>query len=374
LEHEGKALLAAEGVAIPDGTVARTAADAEAAAARIGGRVAVKAQVPTGGRGKAGGIRVVDASEARSAADGLLGAEVRGFLVNELLIEQALPAARELYAGIAVEPRSRMPVLLIGANGGVDVEEGAETIARVTYQLSRGLRPDHVWTAAAEAGLDAETTRRLVPVAQALSRVFASQRAQLVEANPVLDCGEDGLIAADVRVVRDPALTPESASDARHAESRELGFDYVTIDPQGEVGLITTGAGASMMLIDLLSDAGLKPIDFCDIRTGTMRGDGTRLRFVLEDLVSRPTLKVIAVNVFAGVTDLSEFVGLLLDALDTTAPGVPIVVRVEGRGAEGAREKLAAAGIPAVLSPEELVEQIAVSAAAGRVATNGGQR
>lgn len=359
LEHEGKALLAAEGVTIPDGIVVTTTAGVAEAAARLGGRVAVKVQIPTGGRGKAGGIRVVEAGAAEAEAAQLLGASVLGFPVSELLIERALPAARELYVGIAVEPRSRMPVLLISAEGGVDIESAAETVARVPWHFSRGLRADHVWTAAAQAGLDPETTRRLVPVARALARIFTAQRAQLVEANPVLDCGEDGLVAADVRVVRDPALTPSTASDERHAQSRELGFDYVTIDPQGQVGLITTGAGASMMLIDLLSEAGLSAIDFCDIRTGTMRGDGTRLRFVLDDLTSHPTLRVIAVNVFAGVTDLEEFVALLLEALDTVGPQVPVVVRVEGRGVEGARQRLAAAGIEAVMSPEQLVERIA---------------
>ena len=353
LEHESKALCAARGVPVPAGGLARTPEEAQRVADGLGENVAVKAQVPIGGRGKAGGIRLVAAGEAAEAARDLLGADVRGYPVRTVLVEEALPAGTELYVGIAVDPRARRPLLLVSAAGGVDVEEDTDAVARVPWTLRDGLRPTHVRRAAEAAGLDPGAAGAIVPIAGALAALFAEERAQSVEINPLIDLGGGRFVAADARVVPDSALAADTATADR--PSRALGFDYVVLDPEGDVGLITTGAGASMLVIDLMTRAGLHPIDFCDVRTGSLRGDPTRLVYVLDDLRDRPNLACIGVNVFAGITDLREVAELLLVALEQRDPGVPLVVRLEGRDAEAARRELRDHGIAVVESPEELV-------------------
>src|SRR5262249_25580237 len=152
-----------------------------------------------------------------------------------------------------------------------------------------GVRVADVWNTGLEAGLDRTTIAEVVPIARALSDLFIGMRAQSVEINPLFDLGSGGLLAADARIVPDPALVEESGK-------HPLGFDYVILDEEGDVGLITTGAGASMLLIDLLTRAGTRPIDFCDIRTGSLRGDPARIEAVLDDLLGRPSLRCLAMN------------------------------------------------------------------------------
>ncbi|WP_033289044.1 ATP-grasp domain-containing protein [Amycolatopsis jejuensis] len=360
LEHEAKTLLAAEGIPCPPGTVVTTAAEAAEAARRLGDRVAVKAQVPIGGRGKAGGVRIVAAGEVAAVADELFSVEVRGFRAAELMVEQALDSRRELYLALLADARTRAPMLLLGAEGGVDVEAG-QSISQVPVRMSAGVLPSTVWRAAEELRLDAETATALVPIAQALWRVFRTSRAELVEINPLLDCPGRGLVAADARVVPDPALRPPPALDDLQRGSRALGFDLVVLDPAGRVGLLTTGAGASMLVADLLTAGGTPPYNFCDLRTGSFRGSTSRLDFALHAFASHaPQLRVIAVNVFAGVTDLDEFSELLLRALATNA--LPVVVRVEGRNADRARKRLADAGIQTAATVEDLVATAATYA------------
>lgn len=350
LEHVGKDLLAKRGVSVPVGGVATSRSQAERLARDIGTRVAVKAQVPTGGRGRAGGVVIVDSDRAGEAADELLGTPILGHVVGTVLVEEAVTARRELYVGIVFDARTRLPLLLVGADGGVDIESEAAHVARTPFDLRRGVRPAHVWRAGLEAGLDRPTVAALVDVAVGISDVFRTTRAQSVEINPLLDLGDGELLAADVRVVPDAALSD--------AATHPLGFDYVILDEGGDVGLITTGAGASMLLIDLLTRTGARPIDFCDIRTGSFRGDRARLDAVLDDLLARPGLRCLAMNVFAGITDLDEVTNLLLESLTARTVHVPFVVRVEGRGAEAARGRLAAAGCEIVKSPQGLVEAV----------------
>jgi succinyl-CoA synthetase beta subunit len=357
LEHEAKALLGERGVGLPKGALVRSSEEAAEAAIEIGGAVAVKAQIPTGGRGKAGGIKVVERDAAADAAASLLGAEIKGFRVESLLVEEALEIQREFYLGVAADPTRRAPVLLLSASGGIDVEEAAAEIARIPFSSNRSLRPDRVWKAVEEAGIPAEVGKPLVEIAIAVAAVFRATRARIVEINPLALLADGSLVAADVRVI--PAESAKADEDELTRGSHELGFDLIPLDRDGDVGLITTGAGASMMLIDLLHRAGAKPINFCDIRTGSLRGDPARILFVLDALLAAPNLKVVAVNVFAGVTDLDEVAELLLRARDEHTLEAPLVVRFEGRGAAEARERLSAAGIEVASGPEDLVERVA---------------
>jgi succinyl-CoA synthetase beta subunit len=354
LEHVGKELLEAEGVRTPRGKVASTVEQAVAIANELGGAVAVKAQIPASGRGKAGGVVIVDHTDVAVETQRLLGSDILGHPVGAVLVEEALPAGRELYLAITVDPQSRRPVVLLGREGGVEVEAGADSIARVEWSLGAGLRPHHVWRASEVAGVPPETARRLVGVARSMASLFTRGRYQLVEVNPLVVVG-DHLVAADCRVIPDPAVSP-----AARTESQELGFDYLTLDPHGDIGLITTGAGASMLLVDLLTTAGLRPINFCDMRTGSFHGDPTRLIHVIGALTRHRSLTAIAVNVFAGITDLADVAELMELTLEGHRPDVPIIARVEGRGARAARVVLRRAGVETVTSFEELVERCSI--------------
>jgi succinyl-CoA synthetase alpha subunit len=355
LEQAAKAIAAKAGIPVPRGEVATTAADALAVAARLGGRVAVKAQVPIGGRGHAGGIVLVETAEAGTAAARLLGSTVRGFRVDSVLVEEAVEAAQELYVAVTIRPAEREVVLLLSAAGGVDVEsQGGERLGLVRLPIGTGLRPWHVWQAAAAGGIDAPLVPALIDVSRRLHDLFWSEHAELVEVNPLFVTASGGLVAGDVRIIPDP----EAVHDDQDDTPPELKFDFLILNPAGSVGLVTTGAGGSMHLIDRLHEAGLDPIDFCDLRTGRPRGLAERLTTAFRRLGEMPNLACVAINFFAGVTILDEIAPILLEVIRASAPPVPIVARVEGRGAAGLRASLAGIGVRCAGSLDELVTMV----------------
>ena len=355
LEHVAKAIAAEAGIPIPHGEVATTADEAQSIAHELGRRVVVKAQVPIGGRGRGGGILIVEHAEAGRAAEQLLGGTVRGHRVDAVLVEEAIEVVQELYLGVAIRPARRELVLLLSSAGGVDVEEQAgEHAGLVPIPITTGLRPWHVWRAASRAGIEAARVPALIDYARRAYDLFWQERAELVEINPLFVTPTGGLVAGDVRIIPDAEL--DDADDGLPPEQR---FDFVVLDPEGRVGLVTTGAGGSMHLIDRLSEAGLAPIDFCDLRTGRPRGLVERLSAAFRRLEEMPNLTCIAINFFAGVTILDEVAPVLLDVIRLVTPRVPIVARLEGRGAEAARASLVEIGVRCATSLDELVALIA---------------
>jgi succinyl-CoA synthetase beta subunit len=349
IEADGKALFAAQGIAVPEGRVV-TAADIIAPPADTGPWM-VKAQVPVGGRGKAGGIRQCGSAEDVAAAvRGMLGGRLKGHAVEACLIEQ-VASGEERYLAIMVDPPNYGVRVIYLAEGGMEVEQGEAT--------------DHAGIACAPeldaivATLDGLIAREAEPVRAAvaelgrkLAELLLTRELALAEINPLF-VSDAGCVAGDAKVVvdlnaveRQPeigaliAARPSIYLDANR--KLQEGFDYVELDPDGEIGLVTTGAGLSMMLIDELTAQGMKPLNFCDVRSGQLRGSPQRLIRVLEWITSRPSLRVVLVNIFAGITDLGEFAGLLADAV-TASPNlhVPVVARLVGRGAADARRVLA---------------------------------
>jgi succinyl-CoA synthetase beta subunit len=354
LEYEAKQRAQAAGLVVPRGHLARSAEEATAAASTLGHRIVIKAQVPTGGRGKAGGIVVTEPQRAGSVAASLIGTRIAGHTVGAVLVEEYVPASQELYLAVTVDEPSARPLLLLGLHGGVDVNQNGTDVARVIVPLSPGLHDWHVWQAARIAGASPELVVMLRKASKSAFRLFLESRAELVEINPLVVTPNGEGVATDVRIV----LGSRDQADGSAISRANRGFDYVELDPRGFVGLITTGAGASMVLVDLLADAGLRPINFCDIRSGSFKGSADRLVAVLRELKSYPTLTCVGVNIFAGITDLQEFADLLVVALDREPPGVPTVVRLEGPGAQVARERLRQAGLPSAGSLGDLIEQL----------------
>ncbi|UED84691.1 ATP-grasp domain-containing protein [Streptomyces profundus] len=363
LEHEGKALLAGVGgVTIPRGAVADSPALARAVAAGLGARVVVKAQVPTGGRGKRGGVRIVPQQGVGDCAEALLNLSIGGFRAATVLVEETVAAAEELYLAVTLSPGDRSAVLLLSASGGVEVEGDPAAVAKVPIPALLGLRDFHVRQAASDAGVDIGAVPGLLPAAHAVHRLFHEVEADLVEINPLFLTADHALVAGDVRVVPTEggayrrAHPPSAVTPFERAG--ELGFDLVELDPDGDVGLLSTGAGASMLVADLLTESGVRPVNFCDLRSGRTAGAAERLGHVLDHLGERPGVRCLAINFFAGVTDLDAFGAVLVESLARWPSHVPIVARIDGPGAESARERLRAAGVVVVESLDSLVDEV----------------
>lgn len=356
LEHDAKALLAQHAIPIPAGRLIGRDDTLHRSTLPPGPWV-VKGQIPAGGRGKAGIIRkAATPQELTDLANAILGATVNGRVVEEVRIEQQVGAAREAYCGFLLDPACGAVRVIMSPSGSVDIEQvprelifsdiapaASEPLAECARRLASHL-PSEIAPAVREAG-------------ERLARAFVELEAILLEVNPLFVLESGGWVAGDAKLVTDDNALPrqkalESMVRARAraypdvARKLEHGFDYVVVDPEGEIGLLTTGAGLSMMLIDELRAAGMKPYNFLDIRTGGLRGETKRLTQVLTWIGRGRNVKVLLVNIFAGITELGEFSRLLAEAI-AAAPRlkVPVVARLVGNGLPAAREVLAAAGI-----------------------------
>jgi len=357
LEHDAKELLAARGIPVPAGSLVENA-DAINTTTLPPGPWMVKGQIAAGGRGKAGLIRnAATPREVSEHARALLGTTLKGRAVESVRVEQRIEAAHEAYIGFLLDAAAGGVRVMLSASGGMDIEQAprdliqeeiaepeARSLTGCVHRLALRL-PADIGPAVRDAG-------------ERLAHAFLELEALLIEVNPlfVLDGGR--WLAGDARVITDDNALPRQkaleslvkdrvAAYPDVARKHEHGFDYVVVDPDGEIGLLTTGAGLSMMLIDELRAAGLKPYNFLDIRTGLLRGETRRLAQVLKWIGEGKNVRVLLVNIFAGITDLGEFARLLVEAIGA-APQlkVPVVARLVGFGLSTAREVLAAAEIP----------------------------
>ncbi len=367
IEADGKALLRSVGIATPEGTVVEQASNVPELTST--GPWIVKAQVPVGGRGKAGGvIRCAAKADVDAALKRLHGAQIKGHSVQRCLVETAVTGADEYYLSLMADPAHYGVRVTLAREGGVDVETAGTIRNRLCAPDAGALS-----TAIRELAADEPDGRRaaLIDTGERLARLFLQRELMLAEINPLF-VNASGCIAGDAKIVidldavhRQPELAAliEQGAAIYPDAVRKLrdGFDYVEINPQGDIGLLTTGAGLSMMMIDEMTARGGRPLNFCDIRTGLLRGEPTRLIKVLGWIGAAPNVKVVLVSVFGGVTDLSEFAGLLCDAL-ARVPRMtaPVVARVVGNRAEAARAILAAR------RPDIAVEED-LDAALGRV-------
>jgi succinyl-CoA synthetase beta subunit len=362
IEADGKTLLAEQNIPIPAGIVVTDVVPPLPG----DGPWMVKAQVPAGGRGKAGGIvRCKSQSDAEAAVARMLGSRLKGHAVDACLIEAAV-AGEERYLAVMVEPASYSLRVIYSARGGIEIEPFGSAEGRLCPP-----HPGAVAEALAEliAGEPPAWRGQVAAIGKALASLLLEKELALAEINPLF-VAESGCVAGDAKVVidlnaagRQPRIAALlAARPAIYADANRKiaeGFDYVALDPDGEIGLVTTGAGLSMMLIDELTARGAKPLNFCDIRTSEMRGSPARLIRVLEWITSRPSLRAVLVNIFAGITDLAEFAGLLAAAIQAS-PGlrVPVVARLAGRNAAEAQLILGAAQ-PGMLVTEDLQTALA---------------
>lgn len=317
----------------------------------------VKAQVPTGGRGKAGGIRIVDdATGLHAAAKELSLLTIGGFPVREIRVETAIRDAREIYVGLILDPVSAGVMVMASAFGGVDVEAVGGRVLTHVVPLDRSALQGAL--AALVAEFSPDIAMPLAEVGTILIDAFLDLDATMIEVNPLFVLPDGGWVAGDLRLDldlnaldRQPDLArliaarPAAYADAAFKQAH--GYDLVVTDHDGQIGLVATGAGLSMQLIDEMTRRGLSPYNFCDIRSGMMRGDPTRLIENLSALKQGKNLRCVLVNVFAGITELGEFAALLLKAVAAVPDlQVPYIVRLVGNGQDQADAILQAAGHP----------------------------
>jgi succinyl-CoA synthetase beta subunit len=354
LEHDAKELLRALGLNVPEASLAIDAADA----AHCPVPVVVKAQVPAGGRGKAGGIRMArTAAERDAAVSDILGLTIKGHAVRAVRLEQPVEFVAEAYVSFTIDAARAKVRILMSPQGGIDIEDEASrhTLLSAEADLDADDMARHVAILCAE--LPEALQGPVQDAAKGLIGAFFALEAVMLEINPLFITPDGGWMIGDAKLVADdnafercgavreriasqPRLYPEAALKL------EQGFDFVRLDANGRVGLVTTGAGLSMQLVDELTARGVPPFNFCDIRTGMFRGDPSRLIQVLGWILEGPSVDVIMVNFFAGATDLAETTRLLLIALERINTKTPVVARLIGNNLDAALEIIAEAGNP----------------------------
>jgi succinyl-CoA synthetase beta subunit len=366
-EFQAKELFPRYGIPVPGGRMV-TDPDSAAEAAGVLGRVVVKAQAHAGGRGKAGFIKLANSpDEARQQAAAMLGQTFKGYLIQRLLIEEALQIAAEYYLAVTIDRDTRSPIMMLSAMGGVDIEEVAESdpekIARLPIDLAFGPLDFQLRKLVADAALDPKTSRQVVDVARKLYRVFVEADASLAEINPLMVTDSGAVLAADAKFdVDDNALfrhedllafKEEAEEDPIEAEAHRRGVTYVRLD--GEIGIIGNGAGLVMMTLDLVNRAGGRPANFLDIGGGA-RAD--QVRQALEIVLMDPKVKGVLFNVFGGITRGDEVAKGILEATSTMDITVPIVVRMAGTRAEEGLALLAGSNLTPAAGPVEAAEKI----------------
>lgn len=352
-EYQARDLFEAHGIPVLPAQVARTPEDARSAAKTIGGRVVIKAQVKTGGRGKAGGVKVAENSdEAFEKASAILGMDIKGHRVNAVMVAQAAPIDSEYYLAILLDRAQRSFLVMASVSGGMDIEEVAhktpEKLAKVLVDPLKGIDQDQAMAIATQADFPADIRESVATVLLNLWKCFVAEDATLVEINPLVKTNDGKIIALDGKVTFDnnaifrhadhEALVDHDAADPLEALAKEKDLNYVKLD--GEVGIIGNGAGLVMSTLDVVAYAGekfggVKPANFLDIGGGAsaqVMADG--LSIILGD----KDVKSVFVNVFGGITSCDAVANGILQALEILGPKAakPIVVRLDGNNvAEG---------------------------------------
>jgi succinyl-CoA synthetase beta subunit len=353
-EYQGKELFKRFGIPVSEGRVAATPAEARNAAQQIGGQVVVKAQVLTGGRGKAGGIKLADGPEAAEQhAEAILGMDINGHVVRKLWIERASDIEREYYLSLTFDRGEKKALFMFTKEGGIDIEEVAaerpDALARLHVDPLEGFQPYQARRLIYGAGIEDESEQKqIAKIAERLYTALVESDAMLCEINPLIVTPDGEIKALDSKfTVDDNALYkhPDIAEmrdlDAyppEERQAREKGVTYVKLD--GEVGVLGNGAGLVMSTLDVVALAGGRPANFCDLGGG---GDAQGVVDALEIISADPQVTSILFNIFGGITRCDEVARGILQALEQMTIAEPIVVRLDGTNAEEGRELLRAA-------------------------------
>jgi succinyl-CoA synthetase beta subunit len=356
-EYQGKELFRRFGIPVSEGRLATAPDDARRASEELGGQVVVKAQVLTGGRGKAGGVKLADdPADAERKARAILGLDIRGHVVHKLWIEHASEIAKEYYLSVTFDRGEKKPLFMLTKEGGVEIEQVAEekpdALARLHVDPLEGFQPYQARRLIYGAGIDdPNEQKQIMSIVEKLYRCFVETDAMLCEINPLIVTPAGEVKALDSKfTVDDSALFrhPEiaelrdvAAADPLETFAREKGVTYVKLD--GEVGILGNGAGLSMSTVDVVVVAGGRPANFCDLGGG---GDAQGVVDALEVITRDEQVRSIFFNIFGGITRCDEVARGILSALEQMQIDLPIVVRLDGTNADEGRRLLSEAAPP----------------------------
>ena len=372
-EYQAKELLAEYGVATPRGGAAFSADEAVAVAEGLGGPVwVVKAQIHAGGRGKAGGVRVVKSiDEVRGAAEDLLGATLvthqtgpQGRVVNRLYVEEGCDIARELYLGAVIDRSTGRVTFMASTEGGVEIEEVAaktpEKIIRAVIDPAIGMQAFYARRLAFGLGLEGKQIGAAVKFVRAIYDAFVATDASLVEINPLVVTGAGAVIALDAKMNFDDnalyrhaeieALRDEDEEDPTEREAARHELNYVKLD--GSIGCMVNGAGLAMATMDIIKLYGSEPANFLDVGGGATQD---RVKRAFELILSDPNVEGILVNIFGGIMRCDVIAEGIVAAARDVRLRVPLVVRLEGTNVEIGKKILAESGI-SVVSADNLAD------------------
>src|SRR5882762_7590348 len=353
-EYQGKQLFKQFGIPVSDGRVASTPAEARRAAEELGGQVVVKAQVLTGGRGKAGGVKLAeDPGDAEQKAKDIIGLDIRGHVVETLWVEKASDIAKEYYLSVTFDRGAKQPLFMFTTQGGVEIEEVAandpDALARLHLDPLEGFQPWVARRLVYGGGVeDASEQKQIADIIGKLYRCFVESDAMLTEINPLIVTPEGEVKALDSKftvddsgLFRHPDVAEwrdPTAADPIETFAREKGVTYVKLD--GDVGVLANGAGLGMSTGDVVAQAGGRPANFCDPGgCGSAEGVVDALEVIARD----PQVRSILFNIFGGITRGDEVARGILTALDQVGLTLPLVVRLDGTNAEEGRRILAEA-------------------------------
>ena len=362
-EYQAKQLLARFGVAVPRGAIAYTAREAEKAAKDLGGKVwVVKAQIHAGGRGKAGGIKVVKSlPEVRAAAEALLGSRLvtkqtgpEGKEVKRVYVEEGLNVARELYASLLVDRATSRVTILASDAGGMDIEEVAakqpKRLIKVAIDPATGIEPFHARKIVYRLGLSGPSAAAATDLLIGLYRAFNASDASLVEINPLVVTADNKVLALDAKMNFDDnalfrhkdieELRDEDEEDATETEAGKIGLNYVKLD--GNIGCMVNGAGLAMATMDTIKMAGGEPANFLDVGGGATR---ERVATAFKLIVRDPKVEGIMVNIFGGIMRCDVIAEGIVAAVREVNLVVPLVVRLEGTNVDLGKDILAKSGL-----------------------------
>ena len=361
-EYQAKSIFATFGVPVPQGDVATTPAEARAIAERLGGRVVVKAQIHAGGRGKGGGIKVVnDVEAAEQAAKTLIGSTLvtpqtgpEGRRVGRVLVEEQLAIDRELYLGLLIDRALARPVMMASSAGGMDIEQVAadtpELILREAVESADGLMAFQARRLAFGLDLSGRAVAKAVRVMQAVYRMFRETDASLVEINPLVVTTSGDVLALDAKVsLDDSALFRHSAlvdlrdlteEEDLEIEASKYSLNYIRLD--GNVGCMVNGAGLAMATMDIIKLAGGEPANFLDVGGGA---NADQIKNAFRILMADANVKAVLINIFGGILRCDVLAEGVIAAVSELDVKVPIIIRMEGTNVEAGKQMLRDSGL-----------------------------
>jgi succinyl-CoA synthetase beta subunit len=367
-EYQARTLLKAAGIAMLDGDVASTPTEVESIARRLGGKVVIKAQVHSGGRGKAGGVKLArNAAEAMDHATRILGMQIRGLTVHKVLVVPAVDIVTESYLGLIMDRETQRPVFMVSSAGGVDIEEVAaktpEKIVRQAVDPTYGLLPHQALALGFALFRDYNQVKAAARIMEQLYQVFTGNGCSLAEINPLVTTPSGQVLALDAKIVIDDnelfwrpdlgLLRDDSAEEPSEAAARRANLSFIKLD--GNVGCVVNGAGLAMATMDLVKYYGGEPANFLDIG-GSSSPD--KVVNALKIITADSRVKAILFNIFGGITRTDDVANGIVEATRQFKVNVPIVIRLTGTNESEAIRILEGVGMTALSDMDDAVQRV----------------